>query len=153
MSRDQVSGIFLFGLGVAVFLKSWTYPLGTLRKPGGGLFPLIASVLLMGLAAFLTVQAFGKKKDREDSAAPFFPEKEAPRRVILGFAGLLAYRYLLPVIGFAASTGIFIFFLSRFLGKYGLAVSAGFAVITAVLSYYLFQVWLKVPMPIPLLGI
>ena len=153
MNRDQISGIFLLALGVGVFGKSLTYPLGTLRKPGGGLFPLVASVLLIGLAALLTVQAFRQKKDVPGSGIPFFPEKEAPRRIFLGFAGLLAYRYLLPVIGFAPSTGVFIFFLSRFLGKYSVAVCLVFAVITAVFSYYLFQVWLKIPMPIPIFGI
>jgi putative tricarboxylic transport membrane protein len=153
MKRDQISGIFLLGVGVAVFLKALAYPLGTLRKPGGGLFPLIASILLIGLAALLTIQAFRGKEDGRDSRAPFFPEKEAPRRILFGFAGLLAYRYLLPVIGFAPSTGIFIFFLSRFLGKYSVAFCLVFALITAVISYYLFQVWLKIPMPIPIFGI
>jgi hypothetical protein len=152
MKRDQITGIFLFGLALAVFLKSLTYPLGTLRKPGGGFFPLIASILLMGLAALLTIQAFRGKETDKASQAPFFPEKEAPRRILLGFAGLLGYRYLLPVIGFAPSTGVFILFLSRFLGKYGWVMSAVFAVITAVASYYLFEVWLKIPMPRPYFG-
>jgi hypothetical protein len=153
MNREKITGIFLFGLGLAVFLKSLTYPLGTLRKPGGGLFPLIASVLLMGLSALLTLQAFWGKEVEKSSQSPFFPEKDTPRRILLGFAGLLVYRYLLPVIGFAASTAVFIFFLSRFLGKYSWVRSVVFAVITAVVSFYLFQVWLKIPMPMPYFGI
>jgi hypothetical protein len=56
------------------------------------------------------------------------------------------------VIGFAPSTGVFIFFLSRFLGKYGWVVSIIFAALTAVAAYYLFQVWLKIPMPRPVFG-
>jgi hypothetical protein len=147
MNREKITGVFLYGLGLAVFLKSLTYPLGTLRKPGGGFLPLIASVLLMGLSAQLTLQAFRGREVDKSSESPFFPEKEAPRRILLGFAGLLAYRYLLPVIGFAASTAVFIFFLSRFLGRYSWVVSAVFAVITAVVSYYLFEAWLKIPMP------
>jgi hypothetical protein len=153
MNREKITGIFLLGLGLAVFLKSLTYPLGTLRRPGGGLFPLIASVLLMGLSVLLTLQAFRGKKVDKSSPSPFFPEKEAPRRVFLGFAGLIGYRYLLPVIGFAPSTGVFIFFLSRFLGKYSWAISIFFAVLTAVAGYYLFEVWLKIPMPRTLFGI
>ena len=151
MNREKITGIFLFGLGLAVFLKSLTYPLGTLRKPGGGLFPFIASVLLMGFSAALTVQAFRGREVDSSSRTRFFPEKEAPRRIILGFAGLLGYRYLLPVIGFGPSTAVFIFFLSRFLGKYGWMVSIGFAALTALAAYYLFQVWLKIPMPRPYL--
>jgi putative tricarboxylic transport membrane protein len=152
MKRDPIIGILLFGLALAVFLKSLTYPIGTLRKPGGGLFPLMASVLLMGLCALLTLQAFRGKELDKSSQFPFFPEKEAPRRILLGFAGLLGYRYLLPVIGFGPSTGVFIFFLSRFLGKYGWVVSIIFAALTAVAAYYLFQVWLKIPMPRPVFG-
>jgi len=153
MNREKITGIFLSGLGLAVFLKSLTYPLGTLRRPGGGLFPLIASVFLMGLSALLTLQAFRGKEVDKSSQSPFFSEKEAPRRILLGFAGLLAYRYLLPVIGFAVSTAVFIFFLSRFLGKLSWGMSVVFAVITAVVSYYLFQVWLKIPMPMPYFGV
>jgi putative tricarboxylic transport membrane protein len=152
MNREKITGIFLFALGLGVFLKSLTYPLGTLRKPGGGLFPLAASVLLTGLAALLTIQAFRRKEGDEEPRAAFFPEKDAPRKILLGFAGLLGYRYLLPVIGFAPSTGVFIFFLSRILGKAGWGASIGFAVLTAVAAYYLFQVWLKIPMPRPIFG-
>ena len=153
MNREKMTGIFLLGLGLAVFLKSLSYPLGTFRRPGGGLFPLIASILLMGLSALLTLQVFRGKEVDKSSRSPFFPEKGAPRRIFLGFGGLLAYRYLLPVIGFAVSTAVFIFFLSRFLGKYSWLMSVVFAVITAVVSYYLFQVWLKIPMPRPYFGI
>jgi pilus assembly protein TadC len=107
----------------------------------------------MGLSALLTLQAFRGKEVDKSSQSPFFSEKEAPRRILLGFAGLLAYRYLLPVIGFAVSTAVFIFFLSRFLGKLSWGMSVVFAVITAVVSYYLFQVWLKIPMPMPYFGV
>ena len=152
MNREKITGIFLFGLGLAVFLKSLSYPLGALRKPGGGLFPLIASILLMGGSAVLTIQAFRGKEVDQSSRSPFFSEKEAPWRILLGFAGLLGYRYLLPVIGFTPSTAAFIFFLSRFLGKYSWVMSIGFAVLTALGAYYLFQVWLKIPMPRPVFG-
>jgi hypothetical protein len=152
MNREKITGIFLFGLGLAVFLKSLTYPLGTLRKPGGGLFPLIASILLMGVSAVLTVHAFRGKEVDKSSRSPFFPESQAPQRIFMGFAGLLGYRYLLPVIGFTPSTAAFIFFLSRFLGKYSWIMSIGFAVLTALAAHYLFQVWLKIPMPRPVFG-
>jgi hypothetical protein len=78
---------------------------------------------------------------------PFFPEKEAPQRIFFGFAALLGYRYLMPVIGFAPATCFFIFILSKFLGKYSWKISILFSLATAVAAYYLFEVWLKIPMP------
>jgi hypothetical protein len=152
-SLDHISGIIVFVLGSAVFLNSLTYPIGTLRKPGGGLFPLIASILVMGLSVLMTVQGFRTRERGKAARVSFFSEKEAPRRIILGFAALLAYRYLLPIIGFAPSSCFFIFLLSKFLGNYGWKVSLVFSFVTAIGAYYLFQLWLRIPMPSTLLGI
>ena len=147
---DCISGIILFLFGLGICLKSLTYPIGSFRSPGGGLFPLLASILLMGLAAVITIQAlFGG----EGSKGKFFPAKEASKRIFLGLLSLVGFRYLLPMVGFGPSTFIFIFFLSRFLGHYGWKASLLFSVLTALTSYYLFQVFLKVPMPRSFLGI
>jgi putative tricarboxylic transport membrane protein len=148
---DLISGVVLLVLGTAVFLKSLSYPIGTFRTPGAGLFPLIASILLLSLSAIFTIQAFLSKKGKELASTPFFPEQGAPRRILLGVAGLVGYRYLVPVVGFAPSTGIFILFLIKFLGGYGWKASIFSAVVTALVAYYLFQVWLKIPMPLPML--
>jgi hypothetical protein len=64
---------------------------------------------------------------------------------------MIGYRYLLPVIGFAPSTGIFMLFLIRFLGGYGWKISLFYAAVSAIAFYYLFEVWLQIPMPLPLL--
>jgi hypothetical protein len=128
-----------------------SYPIGTFRTPGGGLFPLIASILFIGLSALLVLQAFLSKGEKVVAPKPFFPEKDAPRRILLGFAGMIGFRYLLPVIGFAPSTGLFILFLVKFLGGYGWKMSIFYALVTAIVAYYLFQVWLKIPMPLPMI--
>ena len=152
MKLDRISGIFLLLLGLTVFLTCLTYPIGSFRSPGAGLFPLLASVILLILAGIMTVQAFLKKDLAESSPARFFSSKKAPQRILAGFIALLGFRYLLPVIGFGPSTFVFILFMSRFLGNFSWRVSLFFSLITAILVYYLFQVWLKVPMPIPMIG-
>ena len=150
---DRFSGIILFLLGLAVFLKSLTYPIGSFRAPGGGLFPLLASIVLMILAAIMTLQAFWKKEEKDSSPASFLSSKDAPRRILCGFIALLGFRYLLPVIGFGPSTFLFILSLAKFLGHYSWKTSFFFSLLTAVAAYYLFQVWLKIPMPPALLKI
>jgi len=148
---DRISGIVLLVFGTAILWSSLTLPIGTFRTPGGGLFPLIASTILLILSAILTFQAFFSKKGREAEAAPFFPEKGTLRRILLGFTSLTGYRCLLPVIGFGPSTGLFLLFLSKFLGNYGWKVSLLYSLLSAILFYYLFEVWLRIPMPRPLL--
>jgi putative tricarboxylic transport membrane protein len=151
MKSDRISGIIIFAIGLAVCLTSLKYPIGTLQKPGGGFFPLLAAILLLGLSAVFIFQSFTGKGSGNSSAVSFFPGKEAQKRILCGFAALLAYRYLIPVIGFAPATAVFIFFLGRFMENYSWKKSIFFSVATAVSAYYLFQVVLKIAMPIPML--
>jgi hypothetical protein len=151
MKSDRISGIIIFAIGLAVCLASLTYPIGTLSKPGGGFFPLLASILLLGLSAVFIFQSFTAKGGENFSAVSFFTGKEAPKRILCGFAALLSYRYLIPVIGFAPATAVFIFFLGKFMEGYSWKTSIFFSVATAISAYYLFQVVLKIAMPIPML--
>jgi len=151
MKSDRISGIVIFAIGLGVCLTSLKYPIGTLPKPGGGFFPLLASIVLLGLSAVFIFQSFTAKAGENSSAGSFFPGKKAAKRIFCGFAALLAYRYLIPVIGFAPATAMFIFFLEKFMENYSWKKSIFFSLATAILSYYLFQVVLKIAMPIPML--
>ncbi|MCE5280536.1 MAG: tripartite tricarboxylate transporter TctB family protein [Deltaproteobacteria bacterium] len=158
MKLDRICGIVLSVVGAGVFLTCLAYPIGTLKQPGGGFFPLLGAAVLLGLSLLLTVQSFigregqkGKDDKSEDAGFSFFPNREAPKRILFAFVALVGYRYLFPVIGFGPVTGIFIFVLGKFMGRFTWKTSILFGVITAVVSYYLFQVVLKVPMPVPMI--
>lgn len=151
MKSDRISGIVVFAIGAGVLVASLSYPIGTLRNPGGGFFPLLASALLLVLSAVFILQSCITKEDVTPSAVAFFPGKKARKRIILGVVGLLGYRYLIPVIGFAPATAVFILFLGKFLESYTWKKSIFFSAATAVLAYYLFQVVLKISMPIPMI--
>ncbi|MBI5581137.1 MAG: tripartite tricarboxylate transporter TctB family protein [Deltaproteobacteria bacterium] len=151
MKSDRISGIIIFAIGLAVCVASLSYPIGTLQKPGGGFFPLLASILLLGLSAVFILQSFTVKRGENASVVSFFPGNEASKRILCGFAALLGYRYLIPVIGFAPATAVFILFLGKFMERYSWKKSIFFSVATAISAYYLFQVVLKIAMPIPML--
>ncbi len=151
MKTDRISGIVIFTIGAAVCLTSISYPVGTLQKPGGGFFPLLASGLLLVLSAVLIFQSFTRKEAENPAAAAFFPGREARKRIFSGVAALLGFRYLIPVVGFAPATALFIFFLGKYLEGYSWRKSVLFSAATAVSAYYLFQVVLKIPMPLPML--
>jgi hypothetical protein len=149
---DVISGIVLFLFGLGIFLKSLRYPLGSLRAPGAGLFPLIASTILMIVSGFIVGHS-ALKKNVEEAKSPFFQGKEAPKRILLGFSLLLMFRYLFPIIGFAPSAFCFISFLSKFLGHYNWKVSLLISTCSSLGSYFLFQVFLKIQMPLGIFGI
>jgi hypothetical protein len=147
--QDWISGIVFVLIGAAVLVASLKYPIGTLQKPGGGFFPLLAAALLLVLSAVFTIQSFMRRKTvtpaERGGAKP-----SALRRIGFGVAALVAYRYLIPVIGFAPATALFIVALSRFLENASWARSLIFGLATAAASYYLFQVVLKIQMPVPM---
>jgi hypothetical protein len=148
--QDWISGIVFVLIGAAVLVASLKYPIGTLQKPGGGFFPLLAAALLLVLSAVFTVQSFVRRKT-VTPAERGGSKPSALRRIGFGVAALVAYRYLIPVIGFAPATALFIVALSRFLENASWARSLIFGLATAAASYYLFQVVLKIQMPVPML--
>jgi putative tricarboxylic transport membrane protein len=148
---DIIGGSVLLFFGLGIFLKSLTYPIGSLRQPDGGMFPLLASIILILISAVLILQAFLNKTE-EGLSKSFFPAKEAPKRIFLGFLALVGFRCLLPLIGFACSTFLFVFFMAKYLGNYSWKVSLLFSILTVLAAYYLFQVWLKIPMPRLMIG-
>jgi hypothetical protein len=150
VKQDRISGIVFMLIGAAVLVASLRYPVGTLPKPGGGFFPLLAAALLLALSAVFTFQSF-TRRPVVVPAAEQGPGSKALRRIAFGVAALVAYRYLIPVVGFAPSTALFIFALSRFLENASWKRSLIFALATAAASYYLFQVVLKIQMPVPML--
>jgi putative tricarboxylic transport membrane protein len=152
-NSDRLSGIILFLFGLAVFLKSLSYPLGSIHSPGAGVFPVLASILLMVIAAALVINSYLKREEKGALKAPFFPSEETPKRILYGIISLVVFRYLLPVIGFAPSTFLLIFFMGKFLAHYNWKVNIFFSFLTALVSYYLFQIWLSIPMPIGIFGI
>jgi len=152
MKSDRISGIVIFIIGAAVCLTSMTYPVGTLQKPGGGFFPLVSSILLLGLCVVFLFQSFAGPRHRALGAGSFFPSRRACHRILLGLLALVGYRYLIPLIGFAPATAGFIFVLLRFLEKFSWKISLFFAGGSAVVAYCLFQVVLKIQMPPPLIA-
>jgi hypothetical protein len=131
--------MFLFG-GVTAAL-ALQLPLGTLRVPGTGLFPLVLGVILMALAG---VEAF-----RKEATEPV-PEG-ASRRVAIFMGAVVLSVALLQPLGYVASAFLLMLGLLRALGaRWGVAALIGAG--SAAASYVLFVQWLRIPMPAGPLG-
>lgn len=150
--RDFAAGIILFLIGLGACLKSLTYPIGSVSSPGAGIFPILSSIVLMGLSGALIMPSLLKKKNGENPQRSFFNEKVGLRQVLSGILALVIFRYLLPVFGFALSTVVLIFYLTKLLGDYSWKFSFFFSLITAFLAFLLFEIGLKIPMPKGMIG-
>lgn len=142
------AAIALLVFGAVTVALSLQLPLGTLRAPGSGFFPLVLGVLLAGLAALQAIRVY---LERPASVAPAPADNGAALRVVL-FMGVVALATaLLQTIGYVAFGLLLMLGLLRVLGA-GWGASALIAAGSAIASYFLFVQWLRIPMPAGPLG-
>jgi len=142
------AALVLFVFGAATAALSLQLPLGTLRLPGTGFFPLVLGLLLMALAA---TQAVRLRLARAPEKPPAPRAEGAMRRVAL-FIGVVALAIvLLQPAGYVVSTLVLMLGLLRVLGV-SWGASALIAASSALASHLVFVRWLGIPMPAGLLG-
>lgn len=150
MKLDLISSAFWLLISIAATTESYHLGLGSLRKPGSGLLPFVASCFLglFSVVVFLQAQ-LGKPKPEEK----IWPNRDGWLKVILVFLILLAYALALEKIGFVLDTFLLIFILLKTIEPQSWIKSIAFSLLVTVSSYITFNVWLKVPLPSGLLGL
>jgi hypothetical protein len=157
------AAIVLFLFGVTTALASLALPIGTMRDPGSGFFPLLLGLLLAALAA---AQGVSLRRERlkqaqagQGQAAPAPPPapaserlSEGTRRVLL-FMGVVALAVaLLPTFGYALTSLLLMLALLNILGVASWPLIAAVSVATAIACYLVFVRVLGIPLPAGLPG-
>ena len=141
MTRDLAA----VALGVAVaILALWearSLPVGTVRSPGQGFFPLALGLLLLFLSVVLLIQVLrAGAVDRSRGGS-------RPGQVIGVVAALAAYTALLETIGYPIATFLLVLYMVKVTHPQRWPVALAVSFLAAGGSYLLFAVWLKVPLP------
>ena len=146
---DFFSGSILLIFGVIIFIGSMGYPFGEIDNPGAGFVPRIASLILIVISLSIIIIAYKKYMGRKGGAPykTFFSTRDAPKRIILACAFLLAYRLSFPILGFMPTNFLFFLFVTRSLGNFRWRISFIFSFLSTLMAYLLFQVFLKIRMP------
>lgn len=142
--------VILEGLGIWVIIDSYKMGIQTLSDPGSGLFPFLLGISLCILALPICI---GSLKDLKKSNLVPTDEGKGTgnrpnlRNIIVVTAFLTGYFSLLDILGYLITT----FFL--LLGLFWLGYDRKWLLIliissvTLVLSYVIFDVFLKIPFP------
>jgi putative tricarboxylic transport membrane protein len=136
----------LFALGV---VESLQLSLRDALGPGPGFFPFGLSAIGAVMAALLLVQVSRAPAE----ATLVIPEPAAGRRVLGVYLVLVATAVLLGPLGFRLTSLGFCVVLLVVLGVRRWWVVALFAVAGSFGVFHVFYDWLKVPLPIGVLGI
>ncbi len=149
MNTDRVSSLFWLCVAVIVAAASFNMGLGSIRSPGTGFMPFGAAVLLglLSIASFFQSRA----KDEAGKALPVF-RGTFWIRVILVFAALLAYAQILPLLGYNMTTFLLMVFLFWIVEKQKIWKVIIYALLTTVITYYVFSKWLNCQFPLGPLG-
>ena len=146
---DRIAGAALFAVSLAFSagaLKFYTYtgPGG----PGSAFLPFWLGVLMAVLAAMLLVGALRSP----DPGPAWLPHGDGRRRLLLVLGITFAFVALLKVLGMILGTTLFLVVLLRLLDRIPWPLTLSVAAATAGLSYLVFTHWLRVPLPVGLLG-
>jgi putative tricarboxylic transport membrane protein len=147
----QVATVGFLALFAFTIVESLQLSLRDALGPGPGFFPFWLGVAGGLLAILLLVQAHRGRAPVP--AGPLMPPADARRRVLAVVAALLGATLLLDPLGFRLTLALFCAGVLLALGIRRAWVVAVFALAGGFGVFHIFYHWLKVPLPIGLLGI
>jgi len=143
LTLEKSIGLLLFFFGLLYLISCKGLSLGTTKSPGEGLVPVIIGGLLVLFSLIIILRnrsGVTEKMDRETTA-----------RVVKITVTTVVYVLLLPWLGFKISTLAATITASRILGNNSWKSCFIFGLLTTVFAAILFQLWLKLPLPEPIL--
>ncbi len=140
-----VSLCFLF-LGIAYLVDNSKLPMGSAAKPGAGLFPLLVGFALSGLSMALFIWAGRNQGTAAKGQEPFPAGKDGLRVLAMGGA-LALFVLLLKPLGYGICGAALMAAVLRLLGLRSWRRIISISLVTAAISFFLFDTLLGVPLP------
>ena len=134
-----VSALVVLVIGIGGAYLAYAYGLGSLRRPGPGLWPFAVSVLIALLAIMLLV--VGRHLDDAEKFT------KASLLVLAGGATFVGLGLMLPTLGFEIPAILLGIVWLRFLGGESWRSTIVISVATTAAFYVLFLYVLKIPLP------
>ena len=149
MNGDKASSLFWLFVAIVISLGAFRLGLGNFRVPGIGFMPFGAAVLLGLLSIVSFLQAVAKEKTAKNT--PLF-RGTFWLRVVLAFIALLAYAQALPLVGYNITMFLLMTFLFWIVERQKVWKVVVYALLTTVMTYYVFSKWLNCQFPVSPLG-
>ena len=148
--RNQWSGLFWLVFSIFVCVEAIRMGTGSFSSPGPGLLPFWSGVVVGTLAILLLV--VGTLTREEGGKIKNLWRGMNWRTVILVSASLVIYCILLPRLGFLITTFGLMTLLFSIVKRSRLWIQMFTALVTVLVTYVTFYVWLGVQLPKGLFG-
>ena len=154
MKRDEIIvGIVIFLFGLITTFLSLKMPIGTFRMAGTGMFPLFLGILLMILSVIFILEIFFQGKAGQVRKEASIESSESPMQLILFLGTMVLVTLFFNKLGYPLSAFLLMVALLRVLGVKRWTLTLPLSFMTAVVCYFLFVQWLKIPLPKGWIGI
>lgn len=137
----KVAPIFSVIVGIYWIIKGKSYGIWVKNGPGGGLFPILAGIILIICGVIASYKEFKSESSSKFNIKAFLP--------IAFVLLILIFSY---VVGLILAIGTCIFFWLKFYEKFSIKYSFLVSLCTIATIYLVFDYWLKVPIPLGMLG-
>ncbi len=135
-------GICLLVCAVLMFKTSLGYGYYGKYGPGAGLFPVWISG---GLAVFSVLYILESVRQKGNSFADIFPRGREVSYILTVIASISILILIVDYTGYIVAGSLMLLML--FLREYKWYWAIGLSVVTALCLYFVFQVFLKIPLP------
>ena len=142
---NRASHLSLMGFSVLIFFFCVRLGIGKPQSPGPGFMPLLAAVLLFCLSfATIIVESRGAADDEGRKSSLGLKELTKPVCLVIS---LIGYAFLLNVLGYPVATFLLLFTLFSVTEPQQWRKNLVIAALVAVLSFLVFDKWLRVQLP------
>jgi hypothetical protein len=145
MRSESISSAALILFSIFIVIESRDYPLGTVDNPGPGFLPLLLGAVLGLMSILLLFKTLIKGRSRICDTS--WPGRERFLKISVIFTGILLFTLFLEVTGYLLNIFLLFLILLRPVGRQKWPSSLGISIGAVLISYLLFDWWLRVPLP------
>lgn len=150
-SRDIFSSIFWLTIGSGVCYGGYNLELGTLHAPGSGFMFFWVGIIMVGLSLGLLILAIKETAIPGDLKKVLWTGIQW-KKIVSVLAVLLLYAYLFTLLGFILSTIPLLVFLFKVVEPQSWRKAILMSMISSLMAYGVFHLWLGSQLPGGLLG-
>lgn len=142
---DQITAAIILAASLWYIFEALKMPMMAGKAPGAGWMPLLLGVV-MGLLSILLLVTASRRPSSKDTKVEW-PRGEGMFNNVAILVGLAVSVIVLETAGYLLSTLVFLVVLMKILGKYSWKLSIAMSVIFSATMYWVFKIFLEIPLP------
>ena len=150
---ELMSSLAWMVVGALFLAGAISLGLGTTGEPGPGFFPFVMAAFLISFSSIHFVSSLIKDGHVGSAASErLWPKSDGIKRILLTIILLLGFIFALNHLGFVLTTLLFMLLGLRFVEPQRWRTVFLIGSLATVLSYSIFQLWLRSNLPVGLFG-